>query len=241
VSGPLQPLRADLPPEAKDLWRRVLEAGVKAQRLVTGAVTVGDTAAALFAGHRVSMYTDHLLSGLKSGFDEVLARLAASPDWKTARIDRPVLILGSIDEIQVGFRQSRRTLPMESTRIRTPCGELTVATLDELIGMKAYLAYERRATRDFLDFAALADSAGHDVVLASLLRLDHRYGELQTVSVALEVAKTLAQPSPVDLDQTDLRAYKSLIPRWHDWQAVAEVCRRYGLLLGEKLVLDAEG
>src|SRR6266487_335980 len=80
-------------------WSRVLAAGVQAQRLVPGAVCVGGTAAALYAGHRVSYDTDHLLSGLRDHFEEIRAHLEAQREWKTARVTPPVLILGSLGDV----------------------------------------------------------------------------------------------------------------------------------------------
>jgi hypothetical protein len=44
--------------------------------------------------------------------------------------------------------------------------------------------------------------------------------------VATQVAKQLAEPRPDDLEGADLSAYRRLDRRWHDWGAVAEVCRR---------------
>jgi hypothetical protein len=40
------------------------------------------------------------------------------------------------------------------------------------------------------------------------------------VSIALQLARQLAQPLPYDLDETDLSTYKRLDRRWQDWDAV---------------------
>jgi len=230
------PLKAKLSPEAAREWNETMEAGVKAQQLIKEAVVVGGTASALYAGHRISFDTDHLLTSLPENFDEVLETLSQSSEWKTARTKRPVLILGSINGVEVGFRQMRRSEPLETVTLETPYGKLVAPTLGELIGMKAYLAYSRNATRDYLDFAALSECATEDLVLSSLLKLERQYGELQTASICLEVAKALAQPEPYDLSATDLSRYKALAPEWQDWKKTEEICRRYGLLLGEKIV-----
>ena len=87
-------------------WERTLAAGVEAQRLVADAVAVGGTAAALYANHRLSIDTDHLVSGLRAQYDDVLHTLEESPRWRTARVQPPVLILGSLDGVPVGYRQS---------------------------------------------------------------------------------------------------------------------------------------
>ncbi len=228
--------KAKLSPEEQDEWNEIIKAGVRAQELIAGSIAVGGTAAALYAGHWISRDTDHLLMSLKENFDAVLEKLSDAPEWKLARTKKPVLILGSINDVEVGFRQSRRTAPIDTIEIETVYGKLVVPTLDELIGMKAYLIYSRRATRDFLDFAALTECADEREVLNSLLKMDGRYGELQIVSAALEVAKTLTEAAPFDLDETNLSNYKSLALEWRDWRKTKEICQRFGVLLGEKLI-----
>ena len=148
----------------------------------------------------------------------------------------PVLILGSLGDVEVGFRQLRRTLPVETQTVTTAEGPLVVPTLDELLCMKAFLCYDRRATRDFLDFAALSEKMSETEVVASLLKVDRRYGEIQSRSVALEVAKALSGALPFDLNEEELPHYKALLPKWHTWQATRSVCHRYGVLLGEALL-----
>jgi hypothetical protein len=222
--------------DSESSWQAVLAGAVKAQQLIPGATACGGTAAALYAGHRISLDADQLLPNLRDRFDIVLQTLQESPDWKTARTDRPVLILGSLAGAQVGFRQQRRSAPLETQTIATLQGPLIVPTLDEMIGMKAFLAYDRNATRDYLDFVALASCTAESAVLASLLKTDVRYGSLQTASVSLEVAKALTDPQPYDLDETNLSTYKSLIPEWHSWDHVRTVCSHFGQKFGEELL-----
>lgn len=232
----MEKTKSNLLPEEQKEWNEIIIAGIKAQALIEGSIAVGGTAAALYAGHRISRDTDHLLMSLKENFDEVLEKLNESPEWKLARTKNPVLILGSINDVEVGFRQSRRTKPIETTVIKTDYGNLTVPTLDELIGMKAYLAYSRNATRDYLDFAALAECVTKREVLDSLLKSDERYGDLQTASVSLEIAKALTEAKPYDLNEIDLSEYKTLASDWQDWSKIEETCSRFGVLLGEKLI-----
>lgn len=221
-------------------WNEVLAAGVRAQQLIPEAVAVGGTAAALYAHHRISRDTDHLLTSLRDRFDEVRDALEASPDWKTARVQPPVLILGSLGGVQVGFRQSRRAMAIETRLADTPAGPLRIPTLDEMIGMKAYLAYARNATRDFVDFAALASCADPEEVLTSLLKSDPRYGSLQSGSVSMEIAKRLSDPHPYDLSEIDLRQYKGLDARWASWDSVAGSCRDIGEQFAKRLVVEGE-
>ncbi|MEX2168839.1 MAG: hypothetical protein WD851_05990 [Pirellulales bacterium] len=219
-------------------WEEVLRAGVEAQRLVGGSIAVGGTAAALYAHHRLSIDTDHLLPDLTERFEEVREILEHTPSWKTARVVAPKLILGSLGSIQVGFRQMIRTLPVETNVLSTATGPLVVPTLEEMIGMKAYLAYSRHATRDFLDFAALSKCADEKTVIGSLLRSDERYGELQTDSVALEIAKTLAEPMPFDLDSVDLVVYKGVRPPWNDWSHIESICECFGIRMIDELLRE---
>jgi hypothetical protein len=222
-------------------WQKVLAAGVRAQQLVPGAVAVGGAAAAIYAQHRVSVDTDHLLQDLRSRYQDIRELLESTPDWTTARLQPPVLLLGSIGGVEVGFRQMRRSMAIETVTYKAQTGPLVIPTLDEMIGMKAYLAYSRNATRDYLDFAALASCAEQPAVLASLLRSDERYGELQEHSVALEIAKVLAEPDPFDRDTIDLTLYKGIQPPWNDWNHVAATCIHFGLLFAEALMGNWEG
>jgi hypothetical protein len=88
-------------------WERLLAAERHLQHLVPGTVLVGGTAAALHAGHRISLDGDHVLEDLRGHFDEVLGRLEAAAGWRTARVQRPVLILGQLDGVLTGIRQLR--------------------------------------------------------------------------------------------------------------------------------------
>jgi hypothetical protein len=173
----------------------------------------------------------------ESRFDDVLETLRGSPEWKTARTTRPVLILGSIDGVEVGYRRPIRKTPIQTVRLSTRTGDIVVPSLREMIGIKAYLAYARNATRDYLDFAALTTCATDDEVASVLWRLDELYEGVQQASVRLEVSKALSSASPFDLEGTDLTHYKGLAVEWQDWKRVAETCRRFGVRLAEKLVL----
>lgn len=146
------------------------------------------------------------------------------------------MILGSIGGIEVGFRQLKRTLPVETQVVQTEAGPLVVPTLDEMICMKAFLAYDRNVTRDYLDFAALTECASAEATLESLLKLDPHYGGLQTASVALEVAKALSAAAPYDLNEADLPHYKGLVGKWNRREAMRDICQRFGVLLGDALI-----
>ncbi|HVS64640.1 MAG TPA: hypothetical protein VMT85_14185 [Thermoanaerobaculia bacterium] len=50
------------------------------------------------------------------------------------------------------------------------------------------------------------------------------------------MAKQLAEPRPYDLAEVDLRFYRRLDRRWHDWGAVADACRRVAVRVLERTV-----
>lgn len=90
-------------------WEGVLSSAARLQRILPEAVLVGGRyASALYAGHRFSRDADHVLSDLRARFDEVLAQLESVAGWKTARVQRPVLILGSLNGIETGVRHLLR-------------------------------------------------------------------------------------------------------------------------------------
>ena len=80
-------------------WELVLASAARLQRILPGAVLVGGTASAIHAEHRFSRDADHVLIDLRGRFDAILAELESVAGWKTARVKRPVLILGSLDGI----------------------------------------------------------------------------------------------------------------------------------------------
>ena len=88
------------------------------QSVLPGAVLVGGTATALYTKHRQSFDHDHVLVDLKERFDTVLAELESVAGWQTARIKRPVLILGSLDGVETGVRQLPRAKPLETAVMR---------------------------------------------------------------------------------------------------------------------------
>jgi hypothetical protein len=92
--------------------------------------------------------------------DAVLADLEAVAGCRTARVQRPVLILGSLDGIETGVRQLIREQPLETQEITIGGLRLMVPTEEELLRIKAVLILKRNATRDYLDFAALSERIG---------------------------------------------------------------------------------
>ena len=94
-----------------------MSAAAHLQSILPDAVLVGGTAAAVYAGHRLSTDADHVIGDLRQRFDQVLAELESVAGWKTARVRRPVRILGSLDGIETGVRQLIRDVPLETAEV----------------------------------------------------------------------------------------------------------------------------
>lgn len=77
-----------------------------------------------------------MLTDLRERFDQVLADLEAVAGWKTARIKRPVQILGSLYGIETGIRQLIREEPLETTQIEYQGEKITIPTEAEMLRIK---------------------------------------------------------------------------------------------------------
>lgn len=214
-------------------WEQLLSAAAHLQQILPDATLVGGTAVAIFAQHRLSRDADHVLTNLRDGFDE--AELEAVAGWRTARVKRPVLILGSLDGIETGVRQLIRERPLETQEIAVGDMRLVVPTEEELLRIKAVLILRRNATRDYLDFAALAERLGPDRVKKTLDSLDELYPQTSGESALQQLQVQLANPMPYDLENTDLREYRKLHPKWHDWNRVKELCATIAVDLFKRL------
>jgi hypothetical protein len=217
-------------------WEQVLSAAARLQRILPEAILVGRTAAALYAEHRLSTDADHVLSDLRQQFDQVLADLESVAGWKTARVRRPVQILGSLDGIETGVRQLIRDEPLETTRIERFGQTLTIPTQAEILRIKGVLILKRNATRDYLDFVALADRLGDEKLIEALQSFDRLYPQPNEESALQQLQIQLAQPLPYDLEELSLAEYKNLAPRWQNWQAVKAACAGYALLIFDRIV-----
>ncbi len=225
--------------ETEPTLQEVLEAAARLQELLPDAVLVDGTAAALHAHHRESLDDDHVIADLKSRFDDVLGALEETDGWVTARVQRPVLILGRLDGVETGIRNLIRRRPLEVEEIDVGDRSLRVPTLEEITRIKAWLCLIRNATRDYLDFAALADRLGTDRAAAVALDIDNYYEDQQGAGgrrIATQVARQLADPRPDDLSEIDLRAYRRLEPRWQAWEAVADTCRMVAVRMLDRIV-----
>jgi len=216
-------------------WEQLLSAAAHLQQILPGATLVGGTAVAIFAHHRLSRDADHVLPDLRHRFDEVLAELESVAGWRTARVKRPVLILGSLDGIETGVRQMIREQPLETQEVEIGELRLVVPTEEELLRIKSVLILKRNATRDYLDFAALAERMGSARVMEALSPLDQLYPQTSGESALQQLQVQLSNPTPYDLEDTNLSEYRKLHPTWHDWNRVKEVCANIAVDLFRRL------
>ncbi len=205
-------------------WEGVLSSAAHLQRILPGAVLVGGTASAIHADHRFSRDADHVLTDLRLRFDQILAQLESVAGWKTARIQRPVQILGSLDGIETGVRQLIRDTPLETVSLDYKGERLTVPSISEILRIKGVLILKRNATRDYLDFVALADHMGDKQMAQALQSFDELYQQDNGESPLQQLQVQLASAMPYDLEETELPEYKNLAPKWHDWNAVKSAC-----------------
>ncbi len=220
-------------------WERVLAAAAHLQEFVPEAILVGGTAAAVHADRRFSYDDDHVVRDLSSRFEEVLQTLESQAGWKTNRVRPPVLILGNLDGVETGVRNLIRSEPLETEVIDTNFGPIVLPTLAEMARIKAWLIETRNATRDYIDFIALADkieqTMGDTALTQALLALDRLYPQENGSSVVLQLAKQLAEPKPHDLGDADLSIYRLISDRWGRWENVREAAQHIGVLLLSRL------
>lgn len=224
----------------------VLASAARLQRLVPDAVLVGETASAIHAEHRVSFDHDHVVADLADRYAQVVEAVEASEGWVTSvrASSPPLTLLGSLDGVEAGLRQLRRTRPLEVVERSVEVGEdpvvVRIPPLAEMLRIKAYLVVQRNATRDYLNLAALADRLGLADAIDVLGDIDAFYADRsgEEDSVLTSLVERLAEPRPRDARVTrQLPSYKGLDPRWHAWESVVRVCHE----LADGLVRSLEG
>ena len=225
--------------ELSDTLRTVLESAAKLQEIVPDAVLVGGSAAALYAGHRDSFDHDHVLQDLADRYGIVLDAVEASEGWATSvRASRPPFtVLGTLDGVEAGLRQLRRSLPLETAEYDLgDGGRVIVPTLEEILRIKAYLVVQRNAVRDYLDVVALTETLGPERAVQVLRDIDTYYSDRSETdgSVLTTLILRLATPEPKDSEvTTQLETYKGLSSQWQEWGAVEEACHELAQTLAE--------
>lgn len=215
--------------ETSQVLIRVLESSARLQEVLPDAVLVGDSAAALYAGHRESLDHDHLLADLRDRFDLVLEAVESTEGWVTNLVTPGKIILGQLGDIEAGVRQMIRKRPLEVAHYELPSGRrLNVPTAEETLRIKGYLIVRRNQTRDFLDVAALADRYGLEPAVAVLAGIDRYYGDQHDSpdGVASQLVRQLSDPRPKDRRVTrELEHYKGLRSKWREWRNTVDICR----------------
>jgi len=217
-------------------WEQVLSSAARLQRILPESVLVGGTAAAVYAEHRLSIDADHVLTDLRQRFDQVLAELESVAGWKTARVTRPVQILGSLDGIETGVRQLIRDDPLETVQIEYLGERITIPTEAEILRIKGVLILKRNATRDYLDFVALAYHMGTEKTIEALRPFDRLYPQPNDESALQQLQIQLAQPLPYDLEELNLAEYRNLDSHWRNWQTVKTACADCATLIFDSIV-----
>ena len=220
---------------ARPDWELVLSSAARLQRILPDAVLVGGTASAIHAGHRFSNDADHVLTDLRYRFDEVLAELESVAGWKTARVQRPVQILGRLDGIETGVRHLIRSEALETMLVDHRGVKITVPTAAEILRIKGVLILKRNATRDYLDFVALADHMGDEGVVHALQAFDRLYPQSNGESALQQLQVQLANALPYDLKEAELDEYRNLQPRWQDWQTVKAACAQFAIRIFDRV------
>ena len=108
-----------------------------------------------------------------------------------------MLILGSLDGIETGVSQLIRSAPLQTTQIEHGDDRSTVPTEAEILRIKAALVLKRNATRDYLDFVALATRLGDSRAVEKLQDFDTLYpqpnGESAVLQLQIQLAKKLSE------------------------------------------------
>lgn len=151
-------------------------------------------------------------------------------------MQRPVQNLGSLDGIETGVRQLIRDEPLETTEIAYRGETLTLPTEAEMLRIKGVLILRRNATRDYLDFTALADHMGPEQTVLALRPFDRLYPQPNDESALQQLQIQLANPLPYDLEEMNLAEYKNLEPRWHNWQTIKAACVDCANLIFDQIV-----
>jgi hypothetical protein len=177
-----------------------------------------------------------VLEDLRPRFDEVLAALEAAAGWQTARVQRPVAIMGRLDGIMTGIRQLRRSEPLETEMV----AGLRVPTLAEMARVKAWLLATRHTVRDYLDTVVLIDRLGEDRAPSAFATFDSLYAQPSGASALAEVVERLAAAAPADAPAVEIASYKGLVAPWNDWSHLTARGRHWAGVLARTL-LSGEG
>ncbi len=243
ASGALPAPMLQLSADEDAQWKRLLSAAAELQQILPDVTLVGGTAAALYAGHRISLDADHVFSDLRERFNEVLARLEREAGWKTRRRMAPVLILGSFHGVEQGVRQLMRKQPLQTVTITIGHHSLRIPTAEEIIRVKGILLVRRNTVRDFLDVAALSRTAGIERAARVLSEIDAFYrteDDKDWRPVVTQLIKQLAEPHPTDAAAVALPNFRGLDPAYASWEVVVTAARSLAVAVAALITNDGK-
>lgn len=136
------------------------------------------------------------------------------------------------------IRQLIRSEPLDTIESEHDGQKITLPTAAEMLRIKGALILKRNATRDYIDFAALSDRLGDVGTAPALKRFDELYPQPNGESALQQLQIQLANPLPYDLEATNLAEYKSLNPRWHDWNQMKEACAHSATVFFDRLAAE---
>jgi hypothetical protein len=193
---------------------------------IPAAILVGGTAAAVYAGHRISFDHDHVVKDLAKNYDDAILALQSIAGWHAHRRVKGKMVLGKVNKIAAGLRNQRRSAPLDTTEILVDGRRLRLPTIEEMLRIKSFLLVDRNATRDYLDVAALSHHIGLTKSAAALERMNELYADFKDESGDLltAVVVKLSLPDPYDLTDIDLSEYKGIVAPWNSWRAVQAQC-----------------
>lgn len=215
-------------------WEEVLKAAAELQQIIPGTILVGGTAAAIHAGHRVSLDADHVLSDLAERFDDLLEFLETKKKWTTRRVQPPKMILGNFHGVETGIRQLMRTFPLETKQVRFQDRLIVVPTPEEMLRVKGWLVITRNAIRDYIDVAALSAFIGKERSSDALKNFDTCYRDIykeREISPLLQLGRQLSEPRPYDLEDIDIKNYKGIVAPWDSWDNIKKQCEDISYLI----------
>ena len=146
--------------------------------------------------------------------------------------------MGNFQGVETGVRQLRRNRPLETEQIHIKGKSLTIPTIPEMIRTKGWMIISRNATRDYIDFAALAKHVGIKEATVALSDFNDFYSDLIRGNQALPIVqliRQLAEPKPGDFDQIDLSLYKGIQPPFDSWEFIQKICEEISVELGDRV------
>jgi hypothetical protein len=131
--------------------------------------------------------------------------------------------------------------PLDTQTIAWRGQTIWLPTPAEMRRIEVILIPRRNATRDYLDFVAMADRLGDAGAAEALRPLDLLYYPQPSKESPLQqLLVQLAEPLPYDLEELRLGEYRRLVSPWRDWATVRGECARHATSLFDALARDEE-